>query len=103
MMTMHKSKNTKTHKHTNILPPIQAWPTERTEKTELSAVMTAIDLHLKIGECFDTSGQRDPAEGDDYRLLAMICFYGRHYMAFTCSTETGTWTFFDDAHIRQVC
>eukprot|EP00300_Choanocystis_sp_HF-7_P010626 c17047_g1_i4.p1 GENE.c17047_g1_i4~~c17047_g1_i4.p1 ORF type:complete len:357 (-),score=53.87 c17047_g1_i4:26-1096(-) len=35
-----------------------------------------------------------------YSVFAMVCFYGRHYVAFVISS--GLWTLVDDTHIRTI-
>eukprot|EP00667_Euglena_gracilis_P003554 EG_transcript_3564 len=92
------------HKHMCNLPPIfacvLAWAGEQSTREVLQGVTGGIGETLQLGDVF-----RLVAEGDSQHphvLRGMICFYGRHYMAYFWNRTHHQWVFIDDSNIRPV-
>eukprot|EP00729_Bicosta_minor_P022627 gene22626-32817_t len=37
-----------------------------------------------------------------YKLLSLVCYYGKHYACFVHDDKTGSWTYFDDSIVREI-
>ena len=36
------------------------------------------------------------------QLVAVVCYYGKHYSTFVFHSKLKTWIYFDDATVREV-
>ena len=45
----------------------------------------------------------DSARRKQYNLMAVVAYYGRHYITFCYHSVLKQWIYFDDAKFRKVC
>jgi len=57
-----------------------------------------IPQQIRLGDMFNTSALI-PSLG---RFKGLVCFYGRHYIAFFCSLKHRAWYLFDDRRVKVV-
>eukprot|EP00667_Euglena_gracilis_P003065 EG_transcript_3071 len=93
------------HKHMCNLPPIfacvLAWAGEQSTREALQRVTGGIGETLQLGDVFRLVAE-DGKSPHPHVLRGMICFYGRHYMAYFWNRIQARWVFIDDSSVRPV-
>eukprot|EP00887_Chlorella_sp_A99_P005120 scaffold25.g5120.t1 len=75
-----------------------AWETNQVAPADIAATMQQVQEALDVGELY--RGVEPGAH--TYRLRAMACYYGAHYMAFVFAPDLGQWLLFDDAAVSRI-
>lgn len=63
----------------------------------------SIDEYFEIFELFDEINEEiDLLKKGEYRLKALICYYGRHYVSFCFSKKLNQWLLINDSSLKIV-
>ncbi|XP_062850219.1 inactive ubiquitin carboxyl-terminal hydrolase 53 [Trichomycterus rosablanca] len=75
------------------------WDSEQSDLTE--EVIRSLSPHLNLSGLFYHVTDEN-AKTCEMQLVAMICYYNRHYCTFAFHTKSSKWVFFDDATVKEV-
>eukprot|EP00887_Chlorella_sp_A99_P005123 scaffold25.g5123.t1 len=75
-----------------------AWESNQVAPADIAATMQQVQEALDVGELY--CGVEPGAH--TYRLRAMACYYGAHYMAFVFTPDLAQWLLFDDAAVSRI-
>jgi len=77
-----------------------AWDSPDPPISDIQTVLRMIDMSIDIGNIFAFDGTKKPSFY--YRLRGMICYYGKHYIAFFFNYARKQWFYFDDSTVKMV-
>ena len=43
-----------------------------------------------------------PVPQEEFHLVGVVCYYGKHYSTFFYHSKRATWISFDDANVKEV-
>lgn len=73
-----------------------SWTSDNPSTDTIKSVLRGLQPVLKVDEAFGSAG------GAPYKLLSLVCYYGKHYACFVHDDATSMWTYFDDSIVRNV-
>jgi len=86
--------------------------TGRVVKGEIVVYMNLINRKLNFEQLFDSTNsknnnnnhntQKQISENDIFELSGLVCYYGKHFNAFSKIGTTDTWSCFDDTVFQTV-
>jgi len=77
-----------------------AWDTADPQISDIQTILKMITMSIDIGNIFNYDGPTQPSYW--YRLRGMICYYGKHYIAFFYNYNRKQWFYFDDSTVKMV-
>ena len=75
-----------------------AWQPE-VSRPEIEQIWGSLPRSLRLTDFLRQAGD---GTGSDYELQGVVCYYGRHYLAFFWSPAYGGWLMFDDRRVFLV-
>jgi len=79
------------------------WPSNSINQDLLRDFFACIGKSFELTELFDSTKKfEEAATKGYYHLKALICYYGRHYIAFCFSNKNNQWLYLNDKKISVV-
>lgn len=77
------------------------WDSEEPDIRQIIDLVETIHVSIKLQDMFDTVLDKH-AQRNDYHLSSMVCYYGKHYSAFSYNRKRNRWYSIDDATVTEV-
>eukprot|EP01012_Entosiphon_sulcatum_P011618 TRINITY_DN17116_c0_g1_i1.p1 TRINITY_DN17116_c0_g1~~TRINITY_DN17116_c0_g1_i1.p1 ORF type:complete len:669 (-),score=66.83 TRINITY_DN17116_c0_g1_i1:7-2013(-) len=81
------------------------WQKEIVSKDEVTGFISRVEEHLATSELFcqkKRSHGSTAAADPNAELMGLVCYYGKHYIAYFKSLPTQQWVLFDDSYVKAV-
>ena len=76
------------------------WDSEESTIYDINTVLKIISMNIDLSNIFVVENKSITT---NYRLRGMICYYGKHYIAFFYNHTLKQWYVFDDTNVKAVC
>lgn len=73
-----------------------SWTSGNPSVDTIKGVLRGLQPELRVDEAFACQASTP------YKLLSLVCYYGKHYACFVHDDKTGSWTYFDDSIVREI-
>lgn len=78
------------------------WDTATPSRFDIQMFSGMVQSHLDLRSMFQQTMDDHLPRDHMMVLRGMVCFYGRHYVAFQFSNRTKQWMMFDDTTVKTV-